>query len=905
MRRKLTYLVLAATLLATGIAVAFPGKAGSLFSSFGDPYPRIVHQVFYYVEKKYVEPERAEPRKLLEGALKALETQYPQVLVDLDADTGTAVVRVDEDSKTFDLKPAKGMSQAADVLNTVLGFVSTHLGEDVEKKDLYYFALNGALAVLDPHSNVFSPKHFKEFMIGTRGSFGGIGFVFGIRDGEMTIITPIDGTPAARGGLRSGDRILYIDGEPTINMPVDVAAGKMRGEPGTQVTLTIAREGWTEPRDLTFTREVIHVDSVESYVLRDAGLPPVLYAKVKNFQKNTTDELRKAVASAARDNPDLAGIVLDLRNNPGGLLDQAIQLSDGFMDEGTIVSTRGPERDANSRSEARKDPQISDKPVVVLVNQGSASASEIVSGALKSSRALVIGQKTFGKGSVQKLYPLTDGGALKLTVAQYLTPGDVSIQSIGIQPDVLLYPARIGPGRLRIGPPPSHVAEADLKNAFTGWGNASDKPWASLQYLEPAEEDDEDKRSFAELGRDEKLARLDTDFQVSLARRVLGRARGADREALLSAARPVIEAVRGEEDAKILDAFRALGVDWSAGPAEGEPELEVVAGPEVRLEAGQTTAFAFTVRNVGRTTAHRVWGRTASDDPLLENLDFAFGRLGPGEQRTWTAEVKTPRSAVARWDTVKLTLESREAKDAGSGERAVRIVPVPKPDYAYRYELSDENPSDPARSGDGRLEEGERALLNLRVTNRGAAPGDELVVNIRGEAKEQLYLEAARHRFEGLAPGGDVEAPMAFRVDKADEDGRIEVVVSLSDQEYGRFFGDTLKFEAGEPYETRSARIPPEIRLEGDVPLRVDRETLRLRVRVSDDEAVKDFYAYLGDKKLRYVRNADGDADLSVDLDVPLEPGANRVVLVARDDKEIQASRVLFVHRTAADAAGP
>ncbi|RMG97359.1 MAG: PDZ domain-containing protein, partial [Candidatus Dadabacteria bacterium] len=361
--------------------------ATGFFHRFGDPYPRIVQQVFYYVEKKYVEPERASPRALLDGAFEALENQYPEVLVEPAGD-GRVRIRVDRAEKTFDLSQAVDYRKAGDLLATALRFVHQNLGEEVEEQDLYYAALNGALAKLDPHSNAFSPKMFKEFMIGTRGTFGGIGFVFGIRDGEMTIISVIEGTPAERGGLRSGDRILYIDGEPTINMPVDVAANKMRGEPGTQVTLTIDREGWPEPRAITFTREVIHVDSVESYVLTEGEGAPVLVARVKNFQKDTTDELRRAAAQALKAHPDLKGLVLDLRNNPGGLLDQAIELSDAFLEEGTIVSTRGPEEDANSRAEAgRDDPELIDRPVVILVNQGSASASEIVSGALKASRA--------------------------------------------------------------------------------------------------------------------------------------------------------------------------------------------------------------------------------------------------------------------------------------------------------------------------------------------------------------------------------------------------------------------------------------------------------------------------------------------------------------------------------------
>lgn len=906
MQRKLSLVGLVAALAVFGLVTAFSGSnATAPFHSLGDPFPRVIHQVFYHVEKKYVEPERASPRKLVEGALRALETQYPEVLVDIDEGKNTARVRVDAVERRFDLAPASRFSAAADVLNTVLTFVSANLGTSVEKKTLYYVALNGALGVLDPHSNALSPKHFKEFMIGTRGSFGGIGFVFGIRDGDMTIITPIEGTPADRGGLRSGDKILYIDGEPTINMPVDVAANKMRGEPGTQVTLTLSREQWPEPRALTFTREVIHVDSVESYVL---GGPeaPVLYAKVKNFQKDTTDELRKAVTQAESAHGNLKGVVLDLRNNPGGLLEQAIELSDGFMDSGVIVSTRGPESDANSRAEAKKDRLISRKPVVVLINQGSASASEIVTGALKGSRALVIGQKTFGKGSVQKLYPLTDGGALKLTVAQYLTPGDISIQSIGVQPDVAVYPVQVQAGKARLGAPPNHVEEADLENAFKEWGNAAEKHWAEIPFYEPVKE--EDQRSFAELEKEEKLARLEEDFPLSLARRILARTKTAElaqtRQALLAAASSELEAVRIEEDGKIGRALAALGIGWEAGPAVPDAALLVEAPGELRLEAGDTAKLTLSVRNTGTTTVPRVWGRTESDNPLVKNLDFPFGALKPGETRTWTAEVAVPRSALDRWDTVRLVLRQGDGSPAGEGIADVHTVAAPRPEFAYVYELSDENPAEPARSGDGILEEGELGRFLVHVRNRGDAPSKGLEVNIRGDEKEQLYLEAARHKIEGLAPGATAEAPMAFRLVKADEEGIVSIVVTLTDREYGSFFSDTVTFPAGRPYPARDARKPPVVALKSPPPLRTTEEVVILEISISDDEEVKEFYAYLGDKKIHYQRNREGGKKFPVRLEVPLKPGSNRVLLAARDQKDLQTSRTLFLFRTEAPPAG-
>lgn len=913
MRRNAILAVLLVCLSAGGLVQAFSGmERGGLFHAFGDPYPRIVHQVFSHVEKKYVEPERAQPRKLLEGALQALENQYPAVLVDLDEAGSQARVQVDEAVKTFDLAGTDRFTRAADVLNTVLEFVDANLGGEVEEKDLYYAAINGALADLDPHSTAFSPKSFKEFMIGTRGTFGGIGFVFGIRDGDMTIITPIEGTPADRGGLRSGDKILFIDGEPTINMAVDVAANKMRGEPGTKVTLTLTREGWTEPKAITFTREVIHVDSVESYVLDGDGEAPVIYAKVKNFQKDTTDELRKAVREAEAAHPGVKGVVLDLRNDPGGLLEQAIALSDAFLDRGTIVATRGPEGDANSRAVARDtDAQISRRPLILLINQGSASASEIVAGALKASRALTVGQKTFGKGSVQKLYPLTDGGALKLTVAQYLTPGDVSIQSIGIEPDVAVYPARVERGRMRLGPPPSHVEESTLKNAFNEWGNYREKPWAAVQYLEPTDEEEEPRRSFAELDHAEKLARLAEDFEVRLARRVLARVDApegaiASRDALKAAASAVLPRVREEEDAKISRQLAGLGVDWSAGRGTEVADLAVEVSPEARLKAGTDAKLVLSVVNHGSADVWQLWGRTDSDNPLLKNLDAPFGHLAPGERRSWTVEIEVPKSAPDRWDQVRLRLSAGSAEGAEAPAGAARTVAIPAPEFVYTYTLADENPADAKHSGDGVLSEGERARLTLRVRNRGDGASDAAEVNIRAEEEEELYLEAARDKLETLAPGQVREAPMTFRVVKADEDGKVRVGVVISDRDFAAFLGDQLTFVTDTAYQPAGARIPPTFRLASPPPLSTTDEKLELTVVAADDEALKDFFAYRGENKIRYERNRGGGKELTVRLEVPLEEGSNRLVLAARDDQEMQGNRTFFVfRRKAAEAPAP
>ncbi|PLX40400.1 MAG: hypothetical protein C0608_09205 [Deltaproteobacteria bacterium] len=908
-RIKIALLILALTITFAVQSTAFSqtGMARS-FHAMGDPYPRITHQVFAYIEGRYVDPDRAEAKTLLEGAFRALETRFPPVLIN---ERGTkADVIVGADSKEVDTEEGKTMLGAAKVLNDVLSFVSEKLAEEAKKDDIYYTALNGAVSQLDPHSNVINPKAFKDFMIGTQGSFGGIGFIFGLRDGEMTIISPIEDTPAARQGLRSGDKILFIDGEPTINMLLDTAKWKMRGDPGTEVTLTLQRDGWDEPRDFTFTREVIHVVSVESYLLESEGKPPVLYVKVKNFQKATTDELTGAIAAAQNEYQDLAGIVMDLRNNPGGLLDQAIELSDSFMSRGAIVSTRGRNERETERSMAVDDPSISDLPLIVLLNQGSASASEIVAGALRDYRALLIGDKTFGKGSVQKLFPLPDRGALKLTIAQYLTPNDVSIQSIGIQPDIYTYGANVKDKRVRIGEPPAHNLEADLENAFTEWGNADFKPWQKVQYLVPSDDDmaggDDaphemgDMRSFAELSQDEKLERLEKDFLISLSRQVIydvpaDERENAEREVLKKAALIALEKARAEEEGKITTALGGVGVDWSAGTAAHAGELKVTVG-DFSLNAGETSDLVIKVTNVGSETVHRVQGRTSSDNPMVNNIDFVFGKIAPGEEVSWTTSVKAPKSINSRWDPVTISLDSDGDLGVAAGEGSALSRSGKLPDYQFAYTVVETN-DDEALSNNGRLDVGDHVTLTLDVINRGEGASRKTEVNIRGEsADDTVFLRAARHSFDEFAPGAEVVAPMEFDVKKADDEGFVKLVVTISDTDFGVALSDILKFTVGETFASKDDRFPPRIYMDKLPPLRTAMDKVRASIRVKDDEEVKELYAYLGDKKIFYKR-ADAKGSFDASFDVELEEGSNFFTVTAADNEGIFTTRSFHIYR--------
>lgn len=319
------------------------------------------------------------------------------------------------------------------VFSEALSIVRKNYVEDSKPKDLIYGAIKGMLGSLDPHSAFMSPEQYKEMQVDTKGEFGGLGIQIGIKDGMLTVIAPIEDTPAYKAGIKAGDKIIKINNEFTKDMSLHDAVSKMRGTPSSSVKITIIREGWKETKDFTIVREIIKIKSVRSKLIEDS----IGYVKINQFQEQTSSDLSSAVEKLTQQN--ITALILDLRNNPGGLLNSAVDVSSQFLQSGKLVvfiKDRKGEK-IEYRSSATK--LNSNIPMVVLVNQGSASASEIVAGALKDwNRAVIMGTQTFGKGSVQSVVPLGDGSALRLTTARYYTPKGVSIQTTGIAPDIMV-----------------------------------------------------------------------------------------------------------------------------------------------------------------------------------------------------------------------------------------------------------------------------------------------------------------------------------------------------------------------------------------------------------------------------------------------------------------------------------
>lgn len=403
---------------------------------------------------------------LLGFSLGAMVSLCTSVLAEKELQSSSAV----EDAQTLPFEELRTFTE-------IFGRIKQDYVEPVSDKKLLEDAIRGMLSGLDPHSAYLASEEYKELQEGTTGQFGGLGIEVGMENGFVKVVSPIDDTPAQKAGIKAGDLIVRLDDKPVKGMTLAEAVKIMRGEPGTQIVLTVIREGAEAPLKFEITRDIIKVKSVKSRLLEK----DYAYLRISSFQSGTGESLVDALSDLKKENEaPLKGLVLDLRNNPGGVLNAAVDVSDAFIESGLIVYTEGRIKNSEMRFNATPDDLLNGAPIVVLINGGSASASEIVAGALQDhKRAIIMGEKSFGKGSVQTILPTSNGAAVKLTTARYFTPSGRSIQAEGIEPDVTL--ARV---KLEALAKIDSIKEADLSGHLTN-GN---KPGSS-----PAENSDNDE----------------------------------------------------------------------------------------------------------------------------------------------------------------------------------------------------------------------------------------------------------------------------------------------------------------------------------------------------------------------------------------------------------------------------
>jgi carboxyl-terminal processing protease len=731
---------------------------------------RLLTKVTGQLRSHYVEPDRIEPRTMAVAALREVQALVPEVRVLVEEHRGTpkAVdVWVAESHARFGLERVGDLFELGWKLADVFDFFQRNLPPSTDLADVEYAAVNGMLSTLDPHTVLLTPQTYREMQLGTQGRFGGLGIVISVRDGTLTVMSVMPKTPAARAGLESGDRIVQIGEESTVNMPLNDAVNRLRGEAGTEVTIWVRRKGWTDPRSFTITRQEIRIQAVEHESLGKG----IGYVRIQRFQGNTDDDLGEALAALEGEEGGLKGLVLDLRENPGGLLDQAIKVSDRFLSDGTIVSTVREGARQREERHATRAGTMEDLPIVVLINRGSASASEIVAGALKhNDRALTIGDTSFGKGSVQVIYQIDDA-ALKLTIAQYLTPGDISIQSVGIAPDVEIHTLRASREFVDLVPDQlGRRGEAGLDKHLDHSSATKGEATIRLHLLHTPDPEPGDAKTKDEAEDPKPAPDAAEDFEADgltkLARDLLLAAPRSSRKAALLQAAPVLAARQAEEEVALSAHLETLDVDWTKGElprrVKATLKLEVLdegGKPLVRAVAGKKIRLRATVTARGSRGLWRLHGNLRSEIGVLMGREFVFGRVAPGETRTWETEVELPMSLDTQADRLVVELLSAGQETGIEAEATLEILGLPQPRFATAVQVDDEE-----GNRDGLVQRGESIRLSVDVENLGPGDADNVLVTLKNQSGDQVYIRSGRHRVGELAAGASTTSTFTLDV---------------------------------------------------------------------------------------------------------------------------------------------
>ncbi len=801
---------------------------------------RVVNEVLKTIRDRYVDPKRVKPKDMLLSALNFVQRDVAQVIVLHEENQPTVKVRVDTQEREFRVDNVLGPWDVSARLREIFAFVQENLrGTEVDLREVEYAACNGMLHTLDPHSVLLSPEAYKEMNLSTSGQFGGLGIVISIRDQELTVINPMPNTPAGRAGILKYDRIVKINNEATLNMGLNEAVNHLRGASNTKVTVWIRRDGpqgWKDPKPFDLMRETIKVQSVDHKLL-DGNIG---YVRLKQFQANTSADLDAALADMKKSG-ELKGLVLDLRGNPGGLLDQAARVADKFIANGPIVATVGNPTEEREEKVAHPDGTEPNYPIALLINGSSASASEIVAGAMKNhDRAVLIGETSFGKGSVQLVFTdLPDKAALKLTIAQYLTePGDISIQGTGVTPDIALDPMTADLKEMDLTVDTGMVKERDLSRSLSNTAHIREgqKPTESLRY----ELADSMRRELRERGGDpDEVLGPDfpsRDFPVKFAHDFVLKVQPGKRPEQVRAAKQLIAETRTAEMAKVEADLKAIGIDWTDAPTD-VPQSGLSDAPpnvEVKLEtdsaqnevlAGEQMTLKLSLTNKGTVPLFRLGAVTKSDNGMFDNKELVIGSLEPGKTKVATVPLgwcetegkkpgstaqspkdaprvcKTPKDTNARVDGITLKFDEARGRVPKEAKLRVTVKSLERPTFAYSYQIVDNRKG----NGDGRVQKGENLTMYVSVKNVGKGKSYETQANLRNLSGDGLLLHEGRYDLSNMQPGEVRKVFFTFDVEQQLQDSEAKVELSISDRDLRETVTEKVRMQLTAPISVTAA----------------------------------------------------------------------------------------------------
>ncbi|MGA0249549.1 MAG: S41 family peptidase [bacterium] len=859
--------VLLSTITSILLSGCLPGLSGPELPEEPEPSPTpLLAEVLMRIQLDYLELGRLDFSELQEAALLALEREIAEVRVVTPQSKSESQRILFRESTLVKLDSPLSLREMYEGLQSLILKLHEKLPE-YQSTELELIALGAIMSSLDPHSVVLPPSSYAEFNENTRGRFAGVGIVIGIRDKQLTIISLMEGGPAERAGLRIGDQVKEIDGESTKKMSLSAIMQGLRGEIGSRMDLTVERSG----KEITYEllREDIQISSSDSVDLRfDDGIP-VRYIRLKLFQEDTSTDLEKQL-----DNLDsVAGLILDLRGNPGGLLQEAVRVSDLFLPpEKRIVSTQtNTDLTSYDSHQLLSSPKIQNIPIVVLVNGQSASASEIVSAALKvNNRAIVVGEQTFGKGSVQSIWGMPGNFGLKMTIARYLTPDNLSIQDVGVQPDLQLDPLYLSENDIHLR---SLQQESKAENYI-------------LHYMRDSEDEETD------MDKPLSAAEIENDDYVRIAVRLLREHLPYQEtmKATLARSHAMLQAQAEKE--VVSEISKQAELDWTlSSPSPTElPELQISFEQEIDLGVWQgiTPPFApdrklrikVQLENKGSMPMERVLVVSESSIDWLDDIEFPFGKLEGGEKGLWVREIDVDQQENPSWLPLDFLVLEGEDQELLRKEFLWSVVPDELPTFSMGFQIIDNGSAGSVGNGDGIPQSGETLALKVNLEMQDPQELEEVVLRI-GSSEDGLIWLQDRVEWKSLKDGQSYEENLLVRIPQGIEQlGRWQVALFVPrvDQALWNYHW--------------MGKIGPEARVEppvlqtnfirDDLPILTRDEELIWNIDLSDDNGLEDLQCFVNGKKLNYFSLNNKRSEALV-WNSPLLEGKNLIELVARD----------------------
>ena len=870
------------------------------------PEAPLLAEVLMHLQLDYVEPEKLDPESLLQGALTELGRMIPEVTVvpELQDKTLGPVLNISfKTEKT--LLPVSKIAGLYD-LHIALQMLMKRLLEmnpQLTQLKIEQMFVRGILNQLDAYSVLLPQEIYNEFNINIGGQFAGVGLVVGTRDDQLTVIAPMDGSPAALAGMKPLDRIVAVDGEKTEHMTLDEILHRLRGNIGTPVTLSVLRKGHSKALQFELLREDIKVESVETYDL-SSSKQTVSYVRIKNFQIDTSRELKNKLGSLNM----VDGVILDLRNNPGGLLEEAIRVSDLFLPgKKRIVSTKGTV--VSSVHDAKQffaAEHLLNIPLVLLINRGSASAAEIVAAALKQNeRAIVIGEQSFGKGTVQTLWDLKDGSGLKLTIGEYLTPSGRSIHNIGVMPNLRLIPVTVPElknGETELGRQEIFTTEKrfGLLSDFDAENRVNDLDELSISYLSHTPILNEDSEI---IDNNLKIEKLKADIFVKTAEQLLSQWNPKNTNSVIQ---KISREAEQKESEIITEALSKHGIDWSLNPfiKSATPEMLILTW-SAEMISTDLLRVKVNLRNSGKIDAQRLIAVTRASNGILDSLEFPIGKLVSEEKTSRTIDVKIPAGMMEEQEPVEILLFDHNLKKLKSVRRQLHFSPKRNHSFWLRMKIFDNGRFGSRGNGDGRVQTGETIALAFKIENKSKSTVPELLLKLRG-TEGAFRINRGKLLLKNLEPHKKQKDYFLFK--------------SLMDSgTLGKISLEMVDIKSGTPgiaYLWNLNNMLPKQKLvtpellgvswqdkDGNyVEAETDLSFLILQGNVSNVNDVRDVYVYLNNKKVFYSLNRnsgqqDKNTEFHFQTEVNLDTGNNQISIFSRSRSGFTSERRLRIFR--------